>query len=277
MEKYSVLMSVYYMDKPEYLKKSVESMLNQTIKPDEFIIVKDGKLTKILDDLIDEYANKYDRLFTIVVLKNNVGLGLALNEGLKAARNELIARMDADDISLSNRCEEQLRMFEKNENLSVIGSNISEFIHNETNCISRRVVPENNEEIVKYMKKRCPVNHVTVMFKKSKVIESGNYIEWYYNEDYYLWIRLYLNGAKFYNIQQDLVNVRIGSEMFKRRGGYKYFTSEKKIQKFMLNNKVINYITYINNVLKRFIVQIIVPNGIRSWIFKTFAREKKNA
>ena len=221
MEKYSVLMSVYYKENPEYLKIAIESMLNQTVKPDEFIIVEDGPLTEELNNVIDEYCKAFKDLFTIIKLKENKGLGPALAEGVKASRNELIARMDSDDISLPTRCEKQLKIFEKNNELAVVGTNMTEFIDDEENIISKRIVPQYHNEIVKYMKKRCPLNHVTVMFKKSIILGVGNYIEWHYNEDYYLWLRLYLQNAIFHNIQEDLVNVRVGIEMYKRRGGYK--------------------------------------------------------
>lgn len=274
MEKYSVLMSVYYKENPEYLTKAIESMLNQTIKPNEFIIVKDGPLTKELDKVINQFAEKNKDVFNVISLKQNVGLGVALSEGVKKAKNELIARMDSDDISSYNRCEKQLKIFDKNNDLAVVGTNMTEFIGNETNIISKRVVPEKNEEIIKYLRKRCPLNHVTVMFKKSKILEVGNYLEMHYNEDYYLWVRLFLNGDKFYNIQDDLVNVRVGKEMYRRRGGYKYFISERKIQKYMLKNKVIGKGTYIDNVLKRFILQVLMPNWLRGFIFKKLARER---
>lgn len=273
MEKYSVLMSVYYKENPQYLKQSIDSMLNQTIKPDEFIIVKDGPLTDELDNAIDGYVKNYSDLFSIVSLKENKGLGIALREGTKISRNELIARMDSDDISLPTRCEKQLEIFNKNKELAVVGTNMTEFINEETNIISKRIVPEKDEEIKKYLKKRCPLNHVTVMYKKTKIINAGNYIEWHYNEDYYLWIRLYLNGENFYNIQENLVNVRVGKEMYRRRGGLKYFKSEKKIQDYMLKNKVIGVVTYTDNIIKRLIIQVLMPNSLRSIIFKKLARK----
>ncbi len=272
--KFSVLMSVYHKERPDFLKLSIESILNQTIKPDEIIVVKDGKLTDKLNNLINEYVNKYNNLFTIVSLKQNLGLGLALNEGLKVARNEIIARMDSDDISVPTRFEEQLRFFEENSNIDIVGGNITEFIDNEENVVAKRVVPTTNNEIKSYMKKRCALNHVTVMFKKSSVLSAGGYLQWYYNEDYYLWIRMLLNNATFANTGTILVNVRVGTEMYKRRGGKEYFNSEKKLQKYMLDNEIINKTTYLKNVYKRFIVQVLLSNKLREFVFRKFAREK---
>ena len=118
------------------------------------------------------------------------------------------------------------------------------------------------------------MNQVTVMFKNSDVKEVGGYIDWFWEEDYYLWLRLYLAGKKFANIQDVLCNVRVGKEMYQRRGGLKYFRSEKALQKFMKENKIIGFGTYFANVTKRFIVQVLLPNKLRGWVFKKFARTK---
>ena len=132
---YSVLMSVYDKEKPEYLKQSIESMLNQTVKPEQFVVVEDGALNKSLSDIIDKYKADFNELFTIVKLQVNGGLGNALNQGLKACRNELVARMDSDDISLPRRCEKELKLFLDNPELSIVGTNIDEFWDNPNEII----------------------------------------------------------------------------------------------------------------------------------------------
>lgn len=274
--KYSFLMSVYYKERPEYLKISIDSMLNQTEKPDEIIIVKDGKLTKELDELIEKYKKEYNDIFTIVSLENNMGLGLALNEGIKVARNELIARMDSDDISKPTRCEKQVKYLKEHEMCSIVGGQIEEFIDNPQNIEGKRVVPCSDKELKEYIKKRCPFNHVSVMFRKKDIIDVGGYEDFFWNEDYFLWIRMALKEKRFANLSDTLVAVRVGKDMYQRRGGKKYFLSEVEIQKYMLNNKMINKRIYGMNVLKRFIVQILLPNKLRGFVFRTFAREKIN-
>ncbi len=117
------------------------------------------------------------------------------------------------------------------------------------------------------------MNLVTVMFKKTDVEKVGGFIDWYQEEDYYLWIRMALSNMEFYNVDDVLVNVRVGEDMYNRRGGLKYYRSEKKLQKFMLKNKVIGVMTYLTNITKRFIVQVLMPNKIRGFIFKKFARK----
>lgn len=217
MEKYSFLMSVYYKEKPEYLKLSIDSMLNQTVKPDEIVIVKDGKLTEELDKVIDEYVKKNEGTFTVVELEKNIGLGLALNEGLKVARNELIARMDGDDISLPNRCEEEIKRFETGEDLDIVGTFIDEFIDDPNNIVSKRIVPTANNDIYKFAKKRSPFNHPTVMYKKSTVLKNNGYSDLRRNQDVDLFGRMLFNGAKAANIDKSLLLFRTNNDLLKRR------------------------------------------------------------
>ena len=269
MEKYSVLMSLYIKEKPEYLRLAVDSMLNQTVKPDEIVIVEDGPLTDALYAVLDEYGDKITRIRN----EKNLGLGLALNVGLKACRNELVARMDTDDISKPERCEAQLQYFEQHPETDIVGGDIAEFIGDESNIVAKRVVPQRNVEIREYMKKRCAFNHMSVMYKKTAVEAAGGYQDWFWNEDYYLWIRMWLNGAVFRNTGTVLVNVRTGEEMYQRRGGKKYFKSEKGLQDYMLEHGMIGFGTYAMNVSKRFVVQEMLPNSVRGLVFRKFARK----
>lgn len=272
MEKYSVLMSLYKREHPEYLRLALDSMINQTIRPDEIVLVEDGALTEQLYSVLEEYKYKYPELLHMVINEKNLGLGLALNEGLKVCRNELVARMDTDDIAVLNRCEKQLRYFSDHHSTAILGGQIEEFIMSPNEVIGKRVVPEADIELKKYMKKRCPFNHMTVMFKKFAVIKAGNYQDWFWNEDYYLWIRLALEGFEFANLPDTLVYARIGNDMYQRRGGEKYYRSEIGIQRLMLEKKMIDVPTYLMNCGKRLVVEKFMPNRIRGWAFRKFAR-----
>lgn len=272
---YSVLMSVYHREKPDWLKLSVESMLNQTVAPNQIVIVKDGPLTDELDGVISGFTQTNPDLFTIVVSEENIGLGRALALGMANCRNEIVARMDTDDIAVAERMEKQLTRLVQDESLSIIGSNISEFSESVDNVISRRIVPATHDEICDYLKSRCPFNHMTVTFRKSEVEKAGNYQHWHYNEDSYLWVRMYLAGCKFANLDEDLVFARINDATFERRGGYKYYKSERDLFKFMKKNKVITGWQYFKAKTIRFIVQVLMPNGVRKWFFKKFARNKQ--
>lgn len=271
MENFSVSMCVYGKDNPKHFKRAVDSILNQTRKPNEVVLVVDGPITNELELIVSEYEK--NSKFKVIRLEENLGHGNARRTGLNACSNNLVALMDADDVSSETRFEKQLEQFANDENLVIVGGNITEFIGEETNIVSIREVPTEDEDIKKYIKKRCPFNQVTVMFKKNAVDSVGGFIDWYCEEDYYLWLRLYLEGYKFKNINEALVNVRIGAEMFSRRGGYRYFKSEAKLQKFMLKKGIITFGRYLINTTKRFIVQVLMPNKIRGWAFKKFARK----
>ena len=271
---FSVAISVYKNDRPSFFSRDLDSIIRfQTIRPSEICLVVDGPVPDEINKIIDEYKKSFP-LFKIIRLEKNYGLGNALKLATEAASYELIARMDSDDISSPDRFEQQLKFYEKNQTLDVVGGDISEFIGEEKNVVAKRIVPQENKRIRKYMKKRCAFNHVSVMFKKSSVLSAGGYQDWPWNEDYYLWIRMWLNNAVFANTGTVLVNVRTGEEMYLRRGGKKYFKSEKELQKYMYKHKMIGWWTYCFNCLKRFIVQIILPNSLRGWVLRNFARKK---
>lgn len=275
-EPFSVAISVYKSDNPMCFDRALSSITDlQTIKPDEVVLVVDGPVSNDIDLVIKKYEDKYS-FFNVIRLEKNGGLGNALKIAVENAKYNLIARMDSDDVSVNTRFEEQLSFFVNNPDIDIVGGDITEFIDKESNVVGKRSVPKSNLEIREYMKTRCAMNHVSVMYKKASVMDAGGYQDWFWNEDYYLWIRMWLNGAKFANTGTVLVNVRVGEEMYQRRGGAKYFNSEKGLQDYMLQHDMINYITYLNNVGKRFVVQKLLSNKIRGWVFRTFARKKES-
>ncbi|HEY8803598.1 MAG TPA: glycosyltransferase [Clostridium sp.] len=273
--KYSVLMSVYYKENPDYFRESINSMLEQTIEPDEIVIVKDGQLTKGLDDVLDEFHDS--EIIKVIALDVNKGLGEALNIGLKSCRNELIARMDSDDLSVNNRCERQLESFKSNEKLSVVGTAVSEFIDDPSVSIAYKGVEISDEDIKKRMKFRNPFNHPSVMFKKSDVLKVGSYKHWFLNEDYYLWIRMMQVNSIFANIDEPLLKMRTTNDTYLRRGGWKYFVTQKRLFDYMLKNKLINVIEYLYNNSIRFITRLLIPNKIRKILYLKMLRGKAQA
>lgn len=272
MDAFSVSICVYGGDNPEWFCTTMDSILNQTVKPAEVVLVVDGPVPQALDAVIAGY--EADPVFHVIRLPENVGHGEARRTGLDACAHDLVAVMDADDISARNRFEKQLVMFAENPALTVVGSNISEFVGDPSNLIGIRTVFTTDGEIKADMKKRCPMNQMTVMFRKSAVEAVGGYVDWYCNEDYYLWLRLMRNAAVFANIPENLVNVRVGRELYQRRGGWKYFKSEARLQRWMLRHKVVGPVTYLINVAKRLVVQVLLPNRLRGWVFRKFARKQ---
>ena len=271
MEKFSVSMCVYGGDNPEWFQIAVRSILDQTAKPDEVVLVVDGPVPEALDAVICQF--RQDPVFRVIRLEKNMGHGEARRTGLQACTYDLVALMDADDISTPDRFEKQLQAFAQDPALTIVGGNITEFVEEPSNLVGARTVFETDGEIKQDMQKRCPMNQMTVMFRKAAVEEAGGYVDWYCDEDYYLWLRLMLGGGKFCNIPETLVNVRVGKEMYQRRGGMRYFKSEAKLQKWMLQKKVIGFGTFLVNVTKRLIVQVLLPNRIRGWVFQKFARK----
>lgn len=272
---FSVAMCVYGKDNPEWFDIALNSILEQTVKPNEIVLVVDGPIPDTLQSVIDKYSRILGGwvTFKVIYFALNKGLGITLRAAVENCSYDLIARMDSDDIAVKNRFEQQLRFFEKNDKLDIVGGDITEFISDEQNIVGRRTVPKTDSDIKEYIKKRCPLNHVTVMFKKSAVMKAGGYVDWHYNEDYYLWIRMLLNKCSFANTGTILVNVRVGKEMYSRRGGLKYFKSEARLQKYMLDNKIISLPRYLLNITERLILQVLIPSSLRGWIFRKFARQ----
>lgn len=271
MEKFSVSMCVYGGDNPQWFEMAVDSVLCQNLKPNELVIVVDGPIPETIDTIIRRLEE--NPIIRIIRLAENQGHGAARRIGLQACRYDLVALMDSDDLCRPDRFEKQIELFAAMPELTIVGSEITEFVDYPENLVGRRSVFATDTEIRQDMKKRCPMNQVTVMFRKTAVESVGGYIDWYCEEDYYLWLRLMLTDAVFANIQQPLVNVRVGKEMYRRRGSWKYFKSEAKLQRWMLTNKVIGLPMYLLNVGKRFVVQVLMPNRIRGWVFKKFARK----
>ena len=270
--KFSVSMCVYGGDNAAHFDLALESVFNQSLAPDEVVLVVDGPVNDEINGVIQKYELQFD-FFKVVRLEKNSGLGIARKVAMSECSYDLVILMDADDLCVPGRFEKQIQAFRDRPDLSIVGGQIEEFIGDENNIVGKRVVPENDEEIKEYMKRRCPLNHVTVAFRLSDVLKAGSYIDWYYNEDYYLWIRMAQAGMKFCNLPDTLVKVRVGNEMYQRRGGLKYFKSEEGIQRYMLKSGIINLSRYFKNVAVRFILQVLLPNWLRGWVFKKFARD----
>lgn len=264
--KFSVLMSLYYKEKPTNLRECFDSLLNQSVLANEWVIVKDGPLNDGLEDILKEYEVHYPNLIKYVEFKSNQGLGLALRAGVPACSHELIARMDTDDICRKDRFEIQLKEFINDEALDICGSHIKEFDTDTDNICAKRKVPLTNDEIVNYQKRRSAYNHMTVMFKKSSVLKSGNYEHVPLMEDDMLWTRMIIAGCKGKNIDDYLVFVRTGLSMISRRGGWSYFKKYSQSRKKVYQLGLASYRDYLFTLIVQFIVAL-TPKKIRQLIF----------
>lgn len=270
--KYSFLSSCYIKSKADELTAAMDSMLNQSMPPEQIVLVCDGVISEELDRVIRGFEDKYTDIMTVLRNADNKGLGLALRDGTELCRNEFILRMDMDDISDLRRAEIQIGYLEENPEIDVVGSNIAEFSSDPENIIARRIVPQEHDDIVRYMHKRCPFNHMTVAMRKSALEKAGGYMDWHYNEDSYLWVRMYMSGARFYNFQSDLVSARVDMDTYMRRGGLRYYRSERDLFKYMRKQGIITWMEYQKAKVVRLIVQVLMPNRLRCWVFKHFAR-----
>ncbi len=275
---YSVLMSVYKGEKAEHLRIAMNSMWNQTVPTDDFVLMCDGLLTPELDAVIEEMQATHHKALHVVRLRENHGLGYALKMGVNECKNGIIARMDSDDISRPERCEKELAILAIHPELSICGSLIEEFTVIEpgasepTSINARRVVPEKSDKILEFAKKRNPFNHTTVMYRKEAVLTAGNYQDVRYMQDYYLWIHMLIAGFKGYNIQEPLVWVRADSNMFKRRSGKLYRNIQLNLFKYMKDQGFISNAQYIKSCILR-AGSSVAPNWLREFVFKRVLRK----
>lgn len=268
---YSVLMSVYYKEHPDYLRQSMQSIYDQTVPTDDFVLVCDGPLTPELDAVISSMQQQFGSRLHVCRLLKNGGLGKAVNFGIGQCKNDLVARMDSDDVSRPDRCQRQLAIFQNHPEYSLVSGIVEEFSDTITNVSVRRIVPEHQDDIITFAKKRNPFNHPCIMYKKSDVEAAGGYQDFYLLEDYYLWIRMLQNGFIGYNLQEPLLWMRAGNDMYKRRGGWKYVQSQHNLFKYMAQTGFITGRQYqVQSVVR--LIGAVVPNWLRAFLFKKILR-----
>ncbi len=269
--KFSVLISVYNKENPYYLKDSLNSIINQTLLPDEIVLVKDGPLTNELENTLQFFLDNYVDLFKIISLPENVGLGKALAIGLEFVSYDLVARMDSDDVCYPNRFLEQVKYMIENEEISVLGGTIQEFNNEPGDLKSFRTLPEQHNEIAKMIKYRNPLNHPTVFFRKNHIIDVGSYKDMPLFEDYYLWVRMIQAGHKIHNLPQPLLHFRIGNNMIGRRSGMHYVIKEIRFLKILKKLGVLSSTELVLSYLTKTPFRLL-PKSLILFIYRKLAR-----
>jgi len=265
--KFSVLMSIYEKENVGHFDRAMRSIWNdQTIKPNEIVLVKDGPLTQELDQAISAWSFELKDVLKIISIETNLGVGNAKNIGVKACSNELIAVMDTDDVSLPDRFEKQLTIF-NSQDIDVCGAWVGEFIDNENSLVSYRRTPESHNAILVFAKSRSPVNHPTTMYKRSSVLKAGNYAKYRTSEDYNLFVKLIMSGAKLYNIQEPLVSMRIGNNQEARRRGLKNAIMEAGVQKEFYIMGFLNVYELCRNIAVGFFIRML-PRALLKVAFR---------
>ena len=269
--KVSVLMSVYIKEKPEYLKAAIDSILAQTYPVSEIMLVEDGPLTDELYDVLAVYQNEYPMVIRTFAFKNNMQLGRALEKGVELCKNELIARMDTDDIAEPDRIEKQVAFMNNHPEVHVVGGSIREF--NDEGTIDRvKYMPQTQEAITEYAKLRNPLNHMTVMFRRSAILEVGNYKHFPFLEDYSLWSRMLTSGYQIRNMEDVLVKARTSMALVRRRSGWDYFKTFSKLRKLQHELGLTNTFEYWKAMVGTF-VMIMQPGFVKELAYKKVLRK----
>lgn len=268
--KFSVLMSLYDKEKPEFLAECFDSLVKQTLPADEIVLVFDGQINENLQQVINDFNNQLP--LKVIALEYNVGLGQALNAGLEQCSHDWVLRMDTDDICVATRFEQQINFIQNNPTIDVLGGQIIEFEQDISHGKKSRNVPILHDDIVNYAKFRNPMNHMTVAFKKSAVLAVGSYRHAPLYEDYDLWVRLLVAGYQFANLPEVLVYARAGQAMYERRGGLDYAKYEIAMQQNFYAQGFLNLAHVIKNLAIRLPIRLL-PNNVRSLIYQTLLRK----
>lgn len=258
--KFSAILPIYKGVNFHTFKKPFESIINQTLKPNELLVIFDGPVKSNIRELIKEYQGKYN-FIKIINFPSNRGLGYVLNRAVKLCKNKYIARCDADDISKKNRFKKQIEFLIKYPKVDVLGTNIIELFDNK--FYSKKKMPYNHDDIIKKINFRNPINHSSIIFKKKKLVQSGNYKEMFYFEDYYMWFRMIKKGCYFKNMSDYLVYMNVDENFYSRRTGLKYFKYYFVFLKRLYKEKNINILIFFLCLLVRSPIIFINKNLIK--------------
>ncbi|HEX6171999.1 MAG TPA: glycosyltransferase [Chitinophagaceae bacterium] len=270
---FSVLIPVYIKESPSSLESALQSILEeQTVVPDEVVIVEDGPITPELERVLEEFQARFGSRIKRYKLDQNQGMGIAMNYGLINSSFDWIARMDSDDIAVRDRFERQVKFLQNNPTIDVLGSSIEEFNIQPGDMRRFRTLPQENDQIVRMMKFRNPINHMTVFFRKDMALRAGGYWSHRYNEDYNLWYEMQKIGAKFHNLTENLVHARVGNNMVRRRSGYSYFLFERILLKKFFSDRFITPFEYAFLLLVKFSLRIL-PTRLLEMFYKSFLRK----
>ena len=267
-ENFSVIMPLYFGDDENFVIEASNSLKAQTRLPDELVVVIDGAVVFDVEVLLDQCDLPFS--VNVIRLSENSGPGVARDVAIANAQHEIIALMDADDISLPNRFEKQLLVL-INERVDVVGGWIEEFSIAPGDLKQVRRVPERNAEITRLARFRSPMNHVTVMFRKYLYQKVGGYISMRSFEDHHLFFRMIQHGGQFSNVQEVLVNVRLGNNAIEKRRGLRILPDDYKLLEDMRKSKFISTREFLFGLITRTLLRIL-PGRVRVVFYRFFLR-----
>lgn len=272
LPEYSVLMSVYDRELPENLNESLESMLMQSYPPSDFVLVCDGKLTCELNIIVKSFQNEFKNIFRIIQIDENVGVGKAYNEGIKACKYDYIVKMDSDDISLPNRCLKQMTLFAVKPKLDITGTFVEEFDTMTDEVVAVKKVPVMHKDIVAYSKRRNPFNRQTVAFKKSFAEKIGGYSDLKICEDYEFIARMLQHGAKGQNIPEVLVRYRIDENTVDTRKSWIHTKAFIRVRWIIYRSGYTKFKDFFMPCALQ-LGLFVFPRKFTRWFYKTFLRK----
>lgn len=264
---FSVLMSVYQKEKPVFLDQALMSIEEQTVIPDQIVLVEDGPLTAELDKVIEEHQKRFSNKYELLKLTSNRGLGAALQKGVERCRYDWIARMDSDDVSVPNRFELQLKAVVNNPQLAIVGGQIDEFTGEVNHITGKRLVPTGQEDIYQFVKWRSPFNHPSVMLNKKAILDVGNYQANGKLEDYFLWSKVIIEKYPVLNLSEVLVHMRVDTGMYGRRGEWANLKQIFKLRRMLYKGKLVSRCEELTGDFVM-VANVIVPAKLRELIYK---------
>ena len=260
-EQFSVLLPIWAGDRPDFLAAAFESTVDgQTRPPDQVVVVQDGPIGAQLGERVAELTGASRVPVDVLVLERNIGLGPALDAGLAACRHPIVARMDADDISVAHRFAVQLPVIESG--VDIVGSGLAEFTDDPEQVVSTRTPPIEPADIRERARFAVPFNHPTVVYRRDLVLAVGGYTDFARMEDYLLWAKLILAGARVANVAEPLVKYRVGAGAYARRGGLEQLRTELEVQRRFRRLGFTTRNQYLRNVAVRGGYRL-VPEGLR--------------
>ena len=271
---FSVLLSLYFKENREFLHKCFQSIWDeQSLKPSQIVLVIDGPVGSDLQEVVKQWQDKLGDILLMLPLKENVGLGKALNEGLKHCTYEWVFRMDTDDICKPDRFEKQIQFIRENPEVVLFSGQIVEFNENPDDATVLKSVPTEHTDIIKFAQKRSPFNHMTVAYRKSVIEAVGGYQHHLFMEDYNLWLRVIGAGYRVGNHPDILLYARVGNGMHARRKGLEYVNSELQLLKIKKELKLQDPIHANILFLLRSLFRLL-PSALLGKIYNTFLRKK---
>ena len=269
---YSVLMSVYKKDNADFFKTSLDSIINQTHRPSEIVLVQDGPIPSSLEHLINNYRKDNPTLIRYFSFESNQGLGKVLAFGIEKCSFKYIARMDADDYCKPERCQKELEYLLNHPEIEVVGTNVEEFMDDINNVVAHVVLPETHDDIYSFAKKRNPIRHPSLMFTKDAILRCGNYRPLRFSQDYCIIVQLMMAGSKAYNIQEPLTYMRVTKDFYKRRSGKKYFMINYNLNKWFKEQGFYSFSDFWVRTSCQF-VSCFMPNSLRELLYNKMLRK----